>query len=104
MMTFAQFFETATGQAPYDYKRRLAGGDAGRACETQLINVPTGLAIHEPSRSRLGRRLCFQDRATLRSLPVLYSCSSRMNQRHAADCYHAHFGLGLFVPAGDEKQ
>jgi hypothetical protein len=43
MMTFGQFFETATGHAPYDYQRRLAGGDAGRACESHLINVPTGL-------------------------------------------------------------
>ena len=42
-MTFEQFFETATGHAPYDYQRRLAGGGAGRACESQLINVPTGL-------------------------------------------------------------
>jgi CRISPR-associated endonuclease/helicase Cas3 len=43
MMTFGQFFETATGHAPYDYQRRLAVGDAGRACKSQLINVPTGL-------------------------------------------------------------
>ena len=42
-MTFGQFFETATGHAPYDYQRRLAVGDAGRPCESQLINVPTGL-------------------------------------------------------------
>ena len=42
-MTFEQFFEAATGHAPYDYQRRLAGGDAGRPCESQLINVPTGL-------------------------------------------------------------
>jgi len=42
-MTFGQFFGTATGHAPYDYQRRLAGGDAGRACESQLINIPTGL-------------------------------------------------------------
>jgi hypothetical protein len=44
MMTFGQFFGTATGHAPYDYQRRLAVGDAGRACESQLINVPTGLS------------------------------------------------------------
>jgi ERCC4-related helicase len=43
MMTFEQFFEAATRHAPYDYQRRLAGGDAGRPCESQLINVPTGL-------------------------------------------------------------
>ncbi len=42
-MRFEEFFETATGHAPYDYQRRLAGGDAGRACASQLIHVPTGL-------------------------------------------------------------
>lgn len=42
-MTFEQFFEAATRHAPYDYQRRLAGGGAGRPCESQLINVPTGL-------------------------------------------------------------
>src|ERR1017187_5553168 len=43
MMTFEQLFKAATGHAPYDYQQRLAGGDAGRPCESQLINVPTGL-------------------------------------------------------------
>jgi CRISPR-associated endonuclease/helicase Cas3 len=43
MMTFEEFFKAATGHAPYDYQRRLAGGDAGRPCDSQLINVPTGL-------------------------------------------------------------
>jgi hypothetical protein len=43
MMTFEQFFEAATRHAHYDYQRRLAGGDAGRTCESQLINVPTSL-------------------------------------------------------------
>ena len=38
-MTFEQFFEAATRHAPYNYQRRLAG----RACEPQIINVPTGL-------------------------------------------------------------
>ena len=42
-MTFEVFFKAASGHAPYDYQRRLAGGDVGRACESQLINVPTGL-------------------------------------------------------------
>ena len=42
-MTFEQLFEAATRHTPYDYQRRLAGGDAGRPCESQLINVPTGL-------------------------------------------------------------
>ena len=40
-MTFEQFFEAATRHAPYDYQRRLAGGD--RTCESRLINVPTSL-------------------------------------------------------------
>ena len=42
-MIFGQFFEMATGHAPYDYQQRLAGGDAGQSCESQLIIVPTGL-------------------------------------------------------------
>ena len=42
MITFEQFFETTMGHAPYHYQRRLAG-DGGRACEPQLIHVPTGL-------------------------------------------------------------
>ena len=37
------FFEAATGHPPYDYQRSLAGGDSGRICHSQLINVPTGL-------------------------------------------------------------
>jgi hypothetical protein len=41
-MTFEQFFEAATGHAPYDYQGRLAG-DRGRPCKSQLINAPTGL-------------------------------------------------------------
>ncbi len=40
---FALFFKDATGNAPYDYQSRLAGGDSGRACESQLISIPTGL-------------------------------------------------------------
>src|ERR1035438_5001900 len=43
MMTFEQLFKAATGHAPCDYQQRLAGGDADRPCESQLINVPTGL-------------------------------------------------------------
>src|SRR5208282_1744714 len=43
MMTFEQFFEAATGHARYDYQWRLAGGDGGRLCQSQLINIPTGL-------------------------------------------------------------
>ena len=33
----------ATGHEPFDYQRRLAGGDSGTACRSQLINIPTGL-------------------------------------------------------------
>jgi CRISPR-associated endonuclease/helicase Cas3 len=40
---FKAFFEAATGNHPYDYQSRLAGGDAGAPCESKLINVPTGL-------------------------------------------------------------
>lgn len=40
---YSNFFERATGHPPYDYQRRLAGGDAGTACHSQLINIPTGL-------------------------------------------------------------
>lgn len=48
-LLFDAFFTTATTppgeppRAPYDYQRRLAGGDAGRPCESQLISIPTGL-------------------------------------------------------------
>jgi CRISPR-associated endonuclease/helicase Cas3 len=53
--TFDTFFQTATsGQAPYDYQRRLACGPdaksdqlktltAGAPCTSQLISIPTGL-------------------------------------------------------------
>ncbi len=41
--TFDAFFRAATGNAPYAYQRRLAGDTLGRACESQLINIPTGL-------------------------------------------------------------
>jgi CRISPR-associated endonuclease/helicase Cas3 len=41
---FDQYFANATGgQIPFDYQRRLAGGDLGKACESYLINIPTGL-------------------------------------------------------------
>ena len=44
---FDRFFNGAfngtTGHEPFDYQRRLAGGDSGTACRSQLINVPTGL-------------------------------------------------------------
>ena len=41
MMTFEQYFTTATGgNQPYDYQRRLAEDSA---CESRLIEIPTGL-------------------------------------------------------------
>ena len=43
MPSFKLFFEGATGHAPYDYQTRLAGGDDGVRCESQLISIPTGL-------------------------------------------------------------
>lgn len=47
-MTFTAFFRAATGNSRYDYQRRLACGDnraetGGTTCQSQLINVPTGL-------------------------------------------------------------
>lgn len=42
-MSFDQFFHTATGNQPYNYQHRLAGGDAGTRCESLLIDIPTGL-------------------------------------------------------------
>jgi CRISPR-associated endonuclease/helicase Cas3 len=42
-MTFADFFQTATGNMAYDYQSRLAGGDSDAACRSQLVNIPTGL-------------------------------------------------------------
>jgi CRISPR-associated endonuclease/helicase Cas3 len=42
--TFDHVFSAATGKpAPFDYQRRLAGGNAGGACNSQLISIPTGL-------------------------------------------------------------
>jgi CRISPR-associated endonuclease/helicase Cas3 len=43
-MNFEEFFNAATGHpVPFDYQRRLAGGDTGCDCRSQLINIPTGL-------------------------------------------------------------
>ena len=53
-MTFEQFFEAATGHAPYDYQQRPACGErngcseaewlaGGADCRSQLISIPTGL-------------------------------------------------------------
>ena len=43
MPLFKLFFEGATGNAPYDYQARLASGDDGVRCKSQLISIPTGL-------------------------------------------------------------
>ena len=40
---FDRFFQTVTGNTPYDYQSRLAESDSGTACHSQLINIPTGL-------------------------------------------------------------
>ncbi len=47
---FDLFFCSATGNAPYDYQARLAGGDDGVCCESQLISIPTGLGKRETLR------------------------------------------------------
>ena len=43
MPSFKLFFKGATGNAPYDYQARLAGGDDGVRCESQLILISKGL-------------------------------------------------------------
>ncbi|MBZ5601828.1 MAG: DEAD/DEAH box helicase [Acidobacteriia bacterium] len=43
MPNFDRFFSGATGHEPFDYQRRLAGGDSGTACQSRLIDIPTGL-------------------------------------------------------------
>ena len=42
-LPFDTFFQTATGNMPYDYQSRLAENDSGKDCRSQLINIPTGL-------------------------------------------------------------
>jgi CRISPR-associated endonuclease/helicase Cas3 len=53
-MTFVEFFQTATGNAPYEYQRKLACGErdgrgdkewlsGGTNCASRLISIPTGL-------------------------------------------------------------
>jgi len=46
-LPYDEFFQTATGNLPYDYQRRLACGERnGRLeaeCNSRLINIPTGL-------------------------------------------------------------
>jgi CRISPR-associated endonuclease/helicase Cas3 len=43
LLSFGQFFRSTTGHEPFDYQRNLAGGDSGTACQSHLINIPTGL-------------------------------------------------------------
>ncbi|HEX8310735.1 MAG TPA: hypothetical protein VF614_05415 [Chthoniobacteraceae bacterium] len=53
MMTYEEFFTTATGgNSPYGYERRVAGGSEadpagnftnGTVCQSQLIEIPIGL-------------------------------------------------------------
>ena len=39
-LPFNTFFQTATGNPPYDYQSRLAGSDSGTACNShQLIDI-----------------------------------------------------------------
>jgi CRISPR-associated endonuclease/helicase Cas3 len=40
---FDDYFATASGHAPFDYQRVLAGSDDGTPCESHLVNIPTGL-------------------------------------------------------------
>lgn len=41
--TFDAFFHAATGlEQPFDYRRWLAGGDAGTLYESQIGPIPTG--------------------------------------------------------------
>lgn len=42
-MEQTEFFERATGKKPYTYQEELAGGNVGRPCASQLIDIPTGL-------------------------------------------------------------
>jgi CRISPR-associated endonuclease/helicase Cas3 len=42
-LQFDGFFQKATGNSPYAYQSRLAGSDSGTTCNSQLINIPTGL-------------------------------------------------------------
>lgn len=42
-LQFDTCFHSATGNTPYGYQSRLAGGDSGTTCRSQLINIPTGL-------------------------------------------------------------
>ena len=37
------YFKAVTGCLPFDYQQRLAGGDCGTTCHSQIIDIPTGL-------------------------------------------------------------
>jgi hypothetical protein len=60
---FDRFFLAATGFERFEYQRRLAGGDGGRAAESLLMDVPTGLGktaavVLEQRRSCSSSRAC----------------------------------------------
>ena len=38
-LSFDNFFQSAAGYAAHDYKRRLAGGEPGQPCASQLLNL-----------------------------------------------------------------
>jgi CRISPR-associated endonuclease/helicase Cas3 len=42
-LQFDTFFQKVTGNSPYAYQSRLAESDSGTTCNSQLINIPTGL-------------------------------------------------------------
>ncbi|MCB0765454.1 MAG: DEAD/DEAH box helicase, partial [Flavobacteriales bacterium] len=42
-MEYPDFFERATGNAPYHYQHELAGVNAEAPCTSRLIDIPTGL-------------------------------------------------------------
>ena len=44
--SYTDFFTNVAGKGeykPYPYQARLAGEESGRPCESQLIDIPTGL-------------------------------------------------------------
>ena len=45
---FEDFFAAATGHPPYDYQSRLAGGDCGADCKSQLIETLKGPCRNAP--------------------------------------------------------
>src|ERR1022692_3084915 len=59
MMAFEQFFEAATGHAPYDYQWRMAEGNGAGCCQSQPINVPASErngSVASLEKGNVGRR------------------------------------------------